>query len=338
MNATLRNIDTVARELAAGNLHTDREPKVKPSKKINGLKVAQSNHPPTVFLFDNLLYNGLTVLAGRPKQGKSWMALQLAIDAALGRPGLGKFPACHGPQGVLYYGLEEKDNRTKNRLAKLIDPNEPLQQNIQFIYELMPLMGGGLEVIEADLQEQHYGFVVIDTLYAALGGASRKRNADIVAEDYNVVKGLQDLAQKYQTAILLIHHTRKAGSDNSIDKVQGTTGITAGCDAVWVIERGPKCTTLDISPRDMEAAEYAVHMNTDEQAFGWSVVGDADDARTSEARWEILDLLQETTEPMQPNDIAKALRKNRVTVRRLLSELRKSGQVSKALDGYRISR
>lgn len=334
------DIDFLTQTLAADPAFQEKakeKPKVQPSKKIDGKKVFDSNHPPPVFLFEGLLHNGLTAVAGRPKIGKSWLALQLAIDAAIGRSGLAKFH-CPRAESVLYYGLEESESRTKNRMLKLVEPgsvSSELLMNIQFVYELLPLMGGGLEVIEADLQQHRYGLVVIDTLSAALGGLGRSRNSDAVAEDYKVTKSLQALAQKYQTAILLVCHTRKAGADNSIDKVSGTTGITAGPDAVWILDKGPKCITLEIIARDMESAEYAVHMNTDEQAFGWTITGGADEARTSGARSEILELLEDSSTPMMPNDIAKALGKNRVTVRRLLSELRKDSRVARTEQGYR---
>ena len=67
----------IARKLKAAG-----EPKSPP--KLDGYSIYRTNYPPPVFLFAGLLAVGLTILAGRPKSGKSWLTLQMAIDAADG--------------------------------------------------------------------------------------------------------------------------------------------------------------------------------------------------------------------------------------------------------------
>jgi hypothetical protein len=55
----------------------------------NDLLTAQIDEP--VAVISRLLWPGLTIFAGRPKVGKSWFALQLAVAAATSKPFLDNF-------------------------------------------------------------------------------------------------------------------------------------------------------------------------------------------------------------------------------------------------------
>jgi hypothetical protein len=317
----------------------DAKPSVQAIHTVDGYTLLQKHFAPIPFIFDDLLYSGLTLCAGRPKVGKSWFALQLAIDAALGRAGFARF-ANRTTRKVLYLGLEESERRTHTRLAKFISRGAEdaiLSGNIQFAYKLLPLLGGGIEELDATIEKHQAQFVVVDTLIRAMGGRARDRNADATTEDYKVVEKLQALAAKHDAAILTIAHTRKLGADYALDKVAGTTGVTAGADAIWVLDRGPQSTMLSIQGREMGDAEYTVRFDEDPERFGWSITGTGEDAKTSQSRSDILDLLEESQTPMTPKDIAKSLRKNAVTIRRLLGELRKDGRVAKTAEGYRLT-
>jgi len=335
---------TVSQLTRSAMKHAAPEPdttaNVKPLATIDGFTLLRKEFAPIPFIFDDLLYSGLTLAAGRPKVGKSWLALQLGIDAALGRPGLAKFGNCK-PRGVLYVALEEGERRTNNRLQKFIDRgalDAMLSGNIQFAYKLLPLMGGGIGELDATMKLHNCQLVIIDTLIKAMGGRSRDKNSDPMQEDYRVVEALQNLAQKHDAAILVIAHTRKMGADYSLDKVAGTTGLTAGADAVWVLDRGLKSTTLSVQGRELADAEYAVRFDDDPAAFGWTVTGTGAEARTTDARTEILELLGESAEPQEPIEIAKDLGKSRPAVRMLLQRLRKEGHVVKTGKGYSLSK
>jgi AAA domain len=60
--------------------------RVKPNGKqldtISASRLAAMDLPPVKYIVEGYIAEGLTVLAGRPKVGKSWMALGLAIAVA----------------------------------------------------------------------------------------------------------------------------------------------------------------------------------------------------------------------------------------------------------------
>jgi RecA-family ATPase len=74
--------------------------------------------PPVRWVIPDILPEGVTFLAGKPKMGKSWMALGLGIAVATGGVALGTKQVEQGE--VLYLALEDNRRRIHNRLNKLL--------------------------------------------------------------------------------------------------------------------------------------------------------------------------------------------------------------------------
>ena len=71
-----------------------------------------------------LIPEGLSLLAGAPKAGKSWLALNLALGIAAGAPVLGEVAV--DPGEVLYLALEDTPRRLQSRMGKILGGNRPL--------------------------------------------------------------------------------------------------------------------------------------------------------------------------------------------------------------------
>jgi len=297
--------------------------------KLDGYSIYKTNYPPPVFLFDGLLANGLTILAGRPKSGKSWLTLQMAIDAALRRPFLGRYGIERAAR-VLYCGLEEGPARTNNRLRKLLSRPDIQLQNIEFRYVLKALADGGAAELDELLKGDNYELLVIDTFLkvARAGGGNR----DVMRSEYAEVAQLQELAHRHSIAIVLVAHTRKMGAENGLDTVAGTTGITAACDAVWTLKKLPTGEgVLEITGREMEEQTLGLRLMTGDD-FGWHLTGEGAEVGMSEARQAIVELLKDEA-PLTPARIAGLLRKEPVTTRRLIQKLAADDVIRKGSDG-----
>ncbi len=91
----------------------------------------------TMFIVDTLIPQGVNVLSGASKIGKSWLMLWLGLQVAQGLPVWGlKTKQCD----VLYLCLEDTQRRIKDRLYNLTDtaPN-----NLHFAV-MFGLIGGGV--------------------------------------------------------------------------------------------------------------------------------------------------------------------------------------------------
>lgn len=300
-----------------------------PQPSLDGYSIYKTAYPPPVFLFDGLLANGLTILAGRPKSGKSWLTLQMAIDAAMRRSFLGRF-GVKGAAKVLYFGLEEAPARTHNRLRMLVPRADIQLQNIEFRYSLNSLADGGAEELENLLTVGGYELLVVDTFLKVAKASGGNNN--VMRSEYREIAQLQELAQRYKLAIVLVHHTRKMSAESGLDTVAGTTGITAACDAVWTLRKQASGESiLEITGREMEEQTLALRLESGE-TFGWRLIGEGAEVGMSEARQEIVELLKDDA-PLSPRAIATSLRKNAVTVRRLLQKLAAGDIVRKDRSG-----
>jgi 5S rRNA maturation endonuclease (ribonuclease M5) len=268
-----------------------------------------------------LLPEGLTILAGRPKRGKSWMGLGIALAVASGGKALGKIDVAKGD--ALYLALEDNPRRLQNRLAQLKTPETKLPSRLHLVTEFLPLQLGGMQTL-LDWLDKHpkTHLVVIDTLGRIL--PSGKANSNQFVDDYQFIGKLQKLSIDRNFALLVIHHVRKQSADYALDRVAGTTGITGAADSVWVLDtgKGEASSILHVTGRDIETQEIA--MKFDDGI--WSAIGTAQEAAMSEERRSILNLLTENG-AMSPKTIAECLKKNMNTLYSHLFHMKRDGQI-----------
>ena len=120
---------------------------------------------------------------------------------------------------------------------------------------------GGADRIEEWLGEHPDArLVVVDVLARVRAQVGDRTNR--YDNDYAVMALLEDLADRWGVAFLVVHHTRKASSEDFLDSVSGTQGIAGAADAVLVLarSRGNAEAVLKVTGRDVEEAEYALNL------------------------------------------------------------------------------
>jgi len=266
---------------------------------------------------------GLNILAGGQKLGKSWLAFDLALAVAMKGYAFGSIALEQGD--ALYLALEDTPRRLQERLIKLLQ-GEPAPERLHIYTEWPTLTEGGLDWLEAWLTDHPTArLVVIDTLKKIR--PPRMRNGNAYDEDYDFMGLLKNLADRYEVAFLVLHHVRKMKAEDPFDAVSGTMGLTAAADATMVMQRvrGKTDAILHITGRDIEEREVA--LSWDSTTGMWSELGEADEYRRSLERKEIIELLRQHPKGMTPKEIAEQLEKNRNTVRRLLMKMAAAGEV-----------
>lgn len=207
------------------------------------------NIPPLNWVIPNLLPPGLTFLAGPPKVGKSWLALDLALAVARGGAALGAFP-CQ-PAGVIYIALEDSKRRLYDRINMIYPDSMPF--SLLFRGHLAcPAMPEFIPWLELQLSQwRNTRLVVVDTF----GRISEDKGAKAgYKSDYQETAALQELATRHDLNLLMPHHTRKAPSADPFDMVSGTFGVTGAADTLMVMDKKPDdaSATLHIRGRDVE--------------------------------------------------------------------------------------
>ena len=260
-------------------------------------------YEPTHFLVDELVPEGLHILAGAPKIGKSWLALWLCLCVAQGQP-LWNFATAQGE--VLYLSLEDSFQRIQTRL---IDLTEDAPPTLRFAIVADTLKHGLEQQIEQFLAEHPTTkLVVIDTLQRvrSAGGDSNR-----YANDYQDVGLLKQLADQHHIAILLIHHLRKLHDDDPMNMISGSTGLSGAADSAFVLQknaRSANAASLHCTGRDIPDRTLKLELGEDDHI--WKLLADSKTcsgaSKISMLQIEILlsELLQKESEISAP---AKAL-------------------------------
>ena len=229
---------------------------------INGETLRSKTLQPLNFVVDMLISQGLHILAGLPKVGKSW----LAVTVAKGEPVWG-LPVKQGT--TLCLCLEDSQLRFQNRL---FDVSEDAPSNVHFCTESR-ILGNGLEEQLRQFLAEHpdTSLVIIDTLQMIRGTTYD----NTYANDYRDLSVLKRLADAYGIAILLIHHLRKEKADDVFNRISGTTAISGAVDASFTLvekQRGSGRARLSCIGRGIEYRELELHRNADSV---WEVTVDS---------------------------------------------------------------
>lgn len=279
--------------------------------------------PEPRWIVPDILPVGLASLAGRPKLGKSWLALQLAIAVASG----GRFLDEEVESGpVLYLALEDSPRRLKKRLEMLkAEGGVPLR----FETEWLPLDGeaGGMEDLQRRAEKTEPRLIVVDTL--ARSFTSRVDWNDL-GRTTGAMAVLQDLALDRDLCILCVDHHRKVGPllADVIDDIVGSTGKSAVVDTVWGLyrKRGERGATLRVVGRDVDERELSLEFHP---ATGcWQMAHDARQAASRSARGRVLDALRAVGEA-DSTAVAKKAGVARPTARKHLEQLCEVGEAQR---------
>jgi len=290
-------------------------------KTISARRLLKRKYLPTHFFVDKLLVPGLTVLAGKPKRGKSLLALSLAVAIAKGFAVFGELKTTKS--GVLYLGLEDGWNRLQDRLRWM--KRNTIPRRLDLGIHLNRLDMGGYEKLEKYLTDRPaYRIIIIDTL-AQVRPPIRKPSL-MYQEDTSLARKLRGIARKFKAAIIVVHHcSKKEFSGDVTSPVLGSTGFTAGADTVmlWDREHGCDQGILRVAGRDVEDAEWTLNCNV--RKGKWRIIsyGDSRDLSTTQAT--IFSVLKKANRLLGPQVIAQKGKLSYGSTRVILRKMKDAG-------------
>ena len=234
-------------------------------KVIDGESLVDMRLPPKRFCVSTLLPQGVTILGGAPKVGKSWLVLDLCVRVAKGKP-IWNLPTTKGT--TLYLCLEDTE--------RLLDITDDVSANALFAVAAKTLADGLAEQIRQFVSEHpDTVLVAVDTFQMVRGSDSDPS----YASDHQEIQTLKKLTDELGISLLLVHHLRKQGDSDPLNKLSGTTGISGTVDAVFVLDksrRNQSGATLICTGRDIEYRE--LELNFSKEHCLWELVADSADA------------------------------------------------------------
>lgn len=316
----------ITTKLQEAGIFTDAE-YIRNKKQWTVDELLSTEFPEPNWAIPGIVPEGLNILGGRPKKGKSFMALQMAHSIATG----GVFFDHKVEQGeVLYYALEDNSRRLKERLIKMgVKPGTP----ITFLHEIKPLHEGGIPELYINIKMDRYRLIVIDTLAKASRGIDQNKQGVMS----RVWSEIQSEAIKHNTPLQFIDHTRKpmGFASDPIDDIMASTIKTGAADAILAIytEQGKRGALLMGRGRDIENIDLKIYW--DPLTFCWQCIGDANEITMTEARWDVLNTVEELGKS-QLADVANATGKPRSNVHRTLNDLCNEAKIRKEIIGNKV--
>jgi len=199
-----------------------KEEKAREKTSFTAAELQRIEFPPAQFVVPGYIVEGITLLAGKPKAGKSWLVMHAALAVTRGGYTLGEKRCMEGD--VLYCALEDNPRRLKRRIQKLLG-SESWPRRLKFVCDMPRLKAGGVEFARQWIESQpEPRLVVIDTLARVRDPKGAQESS--YEADYAAVSELKALADEKGVAIVLVHHVRKMAADDPLDTVSGTTGLT----------------------------------------------------------------------------------------------------------------
>ena len=216
-----------------------------------------------------MLAQGLYILAGAPKVGKSWLALDMCLSIAKGESVLGQKTL----QGTaLYLCLEDSYVRIQNRLYEITDvPTENLYFSV-----MSESIGNGLEeqIESFKIEHRDLKIVFIDTLQMVRGSTDSSYGSD-----YKELSVLKALADKLEITVIVVHHTRKCKDIDPFNMISGSTGVD-GSLVLIESKRGSRNAKIFCVARDIENTEINLHFDSDLKK--WIVTDELSTSKTKD--------------------------------------------------------
>jgi hypothetical protein len=165
--------------VANGNAHRDylnvSERQETLPKIQSAADLQKRDFPEIRYVVPGIIAPGLTLFAGKPKIGKSWFCLDVALAVAGDRYCLADLKCNVGD--VLFIGLEDNERRLRKRIAKLLPTNIEWPRRFNYATEWPRANEGGTKAIrEWCRSTPDPRMVVIDVLaaFAVTAGTHRR--------------------------------------------------------------------------------------------------------------------------------------------------------------------
>lgn len=291
--------------------------------------------PPLRWVVPDLIPEGLTLLAGPPKIGKSWLTFDLALAVATGGECLGKDVRMGS---VLLLALEDNGRRIQDRMQKVLPYHD--QQNWDSIGENLQIYdtgswnsmhridSGAMKVFEAWRHAADNPRLVIVDVLQKIRPPARSQQSEYDAV-YKAMHELHRWASLYRISVIVIHHTKKGGSTTSdpFEAVSGTMGLTASADTTVILSHDPSGDFDGVfygRGRDLPEFEEPLTFS----GSVWTHITGTDALRLSEERRQVVDVIAAGPQSgVGAQDIADQLSKSRNAVDVLLTKMTKANEV-----------
>ena len=188
------------------------------------------------------------IVGGEPKCGKSLLALDLAVAVATGVPCLRHYRPT-GSGTVLLFAAEDAGHRVRKRLQGIAraaaTPFDELDIAVIDVPTLRLDQRADRQRLQETVERIAPRLLILDPLVRL---HSVDENA--VAEVAPILGFLRELQRRFETAVLLVHHSRKSGGSRPGQALRGSSELHAWGDSNLYLRRRDKKIVMTVEHRD----------------------------------------------------------------------------------------
>ncbi len=280
-----------------------------------------------------LLPEGLTLLGGQPKMGKSAFCMGIGLSIGLGKSTIGDLTVEKGD--VIYISLEDTERRLQDRL-RFQRPGRRLPARLYLGTKVANLSDQhkGIQQLDETLSEfPNCRLLIVDPFEIAR--PPRRIGANVYGEDYAAIRPIKELAEKRRVALVLVVHLRKGESRHWIQNINGSNGLSAAADCIWQLEKEGDRGTLRMVGRDIP--ERRLDLKWTPSTLSWTICGYIPTTVISDKRGNIIKALKTSGIPMTPVQLSRELGVKHGNVKTLLKNMRTDQQILAVGNGtYRL--
>lgn len=277
-------------------------------KLMTAEELENKNLPPQNWALENLLPEGLTILAGAPKSGKSLLAFGISLALSSGTEIIGK--KNESIKNVLYLPYEDSERSLQDKIKKIRNGLSIEKNKRTYFFDnnnIPKIESDNLEWLKNLVKENQLDVIIVDTLGSALRNVKRK-GLSTYLDEYALLNSFQKFAKDNKICLILLHHTRKMKAENVFDEISGTRAIAGSADANLILQRNKLTGLLQIQGRELKDASYDLEL--DEHTLLWRFKGTSNSFGLSPEQQSILDAYEKDYEKeFKPSEIAKLIGK-----------------------------
>lgn len=286
-------------------------------------------------------HQAVGVIGGSPKNGKTWLALEMAVSIASGSPCLATFPV-FSPGPVLLYAAEDSYGELRTRLETLahlhnIDLDQ-LDVHIITVDSLRLDLPDHQERLESTVCLHKPILLILDPLVRL-----HAIDENIAGQVAALLGYLRSLQRKTGTAIALIHHMRKNVSPTAAagNSLRGSSDIYAWLDSFLYVRMHHGQRTLSAEHRSAPAFGPVVLelIQSDARSAYLKLVSSSEaspEAKYDSLASRILQLLSTTPQPLTVDSLRSRLQVRNQRVVETLRLLVAQGKIQRNARGFTL--
>ncbi len=283
---------------------------------------------------------GVGIVGGEPKCGKSFLALDIAVAVAAGVPCLRHFrPA--GSGAVLLFAAEDAGHIVRTRLEGIAQAAGARFETLDIAVIDVPTLrldhrNDRQRLIET-VERVRPSLLVLDPLVRLHG-----IDENAVAEVAPILGFLRDIQRRFETAVLLVHHARKSGATRPGQALRGSSELHAWGDSNLYLRRRDKRILMTVEHRDAPGLED-LEIELAEDGHGPALrlrpaKPDRTEPEPDTPERRILHALDDADAPLSQRQIRERAATRPATVAETLKRLVRQHRVERAPEGgYRIA-